>query len=306
MKILHIKIHFKKQNYNNEIIITCGNKTKKFTIKTSKLPNDLQVATKENNTNNLYFISTDKYTYAIDNNNEVRWYLTKKYNKKISRLTNGHLLLSNDTMLNNNDSSGLVEIDLLGKVYNEYDIGTSYKGSYAETNKTILVLSSNLLEIDKKSGELLRKINLDDSYKKVVFDNTKNQIILSKDNKVIQMDYNSEDTKISQQFTQENENEALLQMYNFDSYEITKGNKSKDKNYSKYNIKLKKESDKLIIKGNFDDKNSYLILDKFLGKKVYSLKKGINYINNTGLSGDYSIYIKVNDRIYKTNKYITF
>lgn len=140
------------------------------------------------------------------------------------------------------------------------------------------------------------------------------------------MDYNSEDTKISQQFTQENENEALLQMYNFDSYEITKGNrfinnkktltsnknilllnyKSKDKNYSKYNIKLKKESDKLIIKGNFDDKNSYLILDKFLGKKVYSLKKGINYINNTGLSGDYSIYIKVNDRIYKTNKYITF
>ena len=290
------------------------------------MPNDLQVATKENNTNNLYFISTDKYTYAIDNNNEVRWYLTKKYNKKISRLTNGHLLLSNDTMLNNNDSSGLVEIDLLGKVYNEYDVGTSYKGSYAETNKTILVLSSNLLEIDKKSGELLRKINLDDSYKKVVFDNTKNQIILAKDNKVIQMDYNSEDTKISQQFTQENENEALLQMYNFDSYEITKGNrfinnkktltsnknilllnyKSKDKNYSKYNIKLKKESDKLIIKGNFDDKNSYLILDKFLGKKVYSLKKGINYINNTGLSGDYSIYIKVNDRIYKTNKYITF
>lgn len=313
-------------DYNNEIIITCGNKTKKFTIKTSKLPNDLQAATKENNTNNLYFISTDKYTYAIDNNNEVRWYLTKKYNKKISRLTNGHLLLSNDTMLNNNDSSGLVEIDLLGKVYNEYDVGTSYKGSYAETNKTILVLSSNLLEIDKKSGELLRKINLDDSYKKVVFDNTKNQIILAKDNKVIQMDYNSEDTKISQQFTQENENEALLQMYNFDSYEITKGNrfinnkktltsnknilllnyKSKDKNYSKYNIKLKKESDKLIIKGNFDDKNSYLILDKFLGKKVYSLKKGINYINNTGLSGDYSIYIKVNDRIYKTNKYITF
>lgn len=26
-------------DYNNEIIITCGNKTKKFTIKTSKLPN---------------------------------------------------------------------------------------------------------------------------------------------------------------------------------------------------------------------------------------------------------------------------
>ena len=32
---------------------------------------------------NLYFITSNKYTYAIDNNNDVRWYLTKKYSKKI-------------------------------------------------------------------------------------------------------------------------------------------------------------------------------------------------------------------------------
>ena len=80
-----------------------------------------------------------------------------------------------------------------------------------------------------------------------------------------------------------------------------------DKLYKSHKIKIKKENNKLLIKGEFTNKeNNYIILEKFLEKKVYKLKKGYNYINNCGLSGDYSIYIKINNKIYKTNKYVTF
>ena len=51
-----------------------------------------------NDTNKLTFITSNDYPYALDNNNEVRWYLTKKYSDKINYLENGHLLLGSDTL----------------------------------------------------------------------------------------------------------------------------------------------------------------------------------------------------------------
>ena len=326
-KVHYIPIFGLYPDYNNEIIITCGNNTKKINIKTDKLPEDLIPIQEENNTNSLYFITTDNYTYAIDNNNEVRWYLTKKYNKKISRLKNGHLLLSNDTMIDNQNSSGLVEIDLLGKVYNEYDLGVSYNGSYAETDKTLLILSKNLLEVDKQTGEIIREINLDSDYKTLSYDNKTNKIILKKEGKTLLIDYKSGDTIEQKNYEIEQESKILLQLYNFMSYNIATSTKftnnketleSKkhvfllnykkiDNNYKKHNITIKKEEDRLVINGTFKkEEKAYLILDKFLGKKVYDLENGYNYINSTGLSGDYSIYIKIDNKIYKTNNYVTF
>lgn len=83
--------------------------------------------------------------------------------------------------------------------------------------------------------------------------------------------------------------------------------KKTDKNYKNYNIEVTKESERLVVKGDFTKQDkAYIILDKFLDKKVYDLKDGYNYINQTGLSGDYSIYIKINDDTYKTNNYVTF
>ena len=267
------------------------------------------------------------YTYAIDSNNEIRWYLTKKYNKKISRLKNGHLLLSSDTKIANNYSTGLVEIDLLGKVYNEYDLGTNYYGSYAETPTSILALSNNLLEIDKQNGMIIREIKLDSTYNTLSYDSKNNKIILKNSTKVLQIDYKTEEQKQQINYKLESENEILLPLYNFESYNISKGTKfintkettpSKknilllnyqkvDSDYKKHNIKITKENSRLIIEGTFqENEESYIILDKFLGKKVYDLQNGYNYINNTGLSGDYSIYIKINDKIYQTNNYVTF
>ena len=87
--------------------------------------------------------------------------------------------------------------------------------------------------------------------------------------------------------------------------------KNPDDNYKKYDIKLKKETDRLVVSGKFKKEDKvYVILDKFMDKKIYDVDIKENttykYINSTNLEGKYSIYLKINDKLYKTNKYVNF
>ncbi len=101
-----------------------------------------------------------------------------------------------------------------------------------------------------------------------------------------------------------------------------------DDDYNNRNITLTNEEDRLVISGKFKKgENVSFILrkgftnnyyDQVISKKPYTAlcvdifteeetNEGINitrYINKEGLSGKYSIYIKINDKIYKTNNYI--
>ncbi len=101
-----------------------------------------------------------------------------------------------------------------------------------------------------------------------------------------------------------------------------------DDDYNKRNITITNEEDRLVISGKFKkEENVSFILrkgftnnyyDQIISKKPYTAlcvdifteeetNEGINitrYINKEGLSGKYSIYIKINDKIYKTNNYI--
>lgn len=103
-----------------------------------------------------------------------------------------------------------------------------------------------------------------------------------------------------------------------------------DEKYKKHNIKITKESDRLVINGTFKKSDKVeIILDNVFNKKTYNMiiskkpytalcvdlfneeekKNGINvtkYINDIGLNGRYYIYIKINNKIYKTNKYVAF
>lgn len=101
-----------------------------------------------------------------------------------------------------------------------------------------------------------------------------------------------------------------------------------DDDYNKRNITLTNEEDRLVISGKFKKgENVSFILrkgftnnyyDQIISKKPYTAlcvdifteeetNEGINitrYINKETLIGKYSIYIKINDKIYKTNNYI--
>ena len=81
---------------------------------------------------------------------------------------------------------------------------------------------------------------------------------------------------------------------------------SYEKDFDK-NIKIEKEFNRIIINyDEVDNCNTYLILDKFMDKRIYNLCDKVNYIYTKNLSGKYSIYFKIDDKIYKTGKYFNF
>ena len=162
--------------YDNKVIIEASGIVKEITITTDALPQDFSNVTdldsKDFETDEFYFTTPEDigYTAAYDKDGEVRWYLIGDYKWDIQRLNNGHILLSSDKILKNNYSIGLIEMDLLGKVYYEYAVPGGYHHDVYELNGGNLLLVSNAtnrstqedvaVEIDRASGEIVKTIDL--------------------------------------------------------------------------------------------------------------------------------------------------
>lgn len=323
----YIPVYGLYPNTTNIIHIECGNYSKTIEIKTEPLPIDLNPVTVTNNTNKLTFITTDTYPYAIDNNNEVRWYLTKHYSKKINCLENGNLLLSSEP-INSQTSTDLVEIDLLGKIYKQYTINDNYLESYTETPTGIYILSNKLLKIDKQTGIITDTIDLEEQYNQVDYDKQNNTLNVVNKKQTLKINLDTKEQTTITDTNLINEQQKLLPIYNSsENHQLTKGiklnntktteqsnknifligYKEPDKTYKSYNIEFIKTTDNIEINGNFKETDKvYLILDKFLDKRIYNIDTTKTIINKEGLNGKYSIYISINGVIYKTNKYIKF
>lgn len=326
----YIPIYGLYPDTTNVIHIQCGKQTKTLEIKTEPLPINLIPNSVDNPTNNLYFVTSDSYPYALDNNNEVRWCLTKKYNQKIARLENGNLLLSTDIINQNNKSTGLVEINLLGKIFKQYNLDNGYYGSYVEVDNSLFILSDNLLEIDKQTGTILNTYALENIYDSVSYNHETDMLMLSNPTETIKINRTTKETAtdLSRLSLAINETEVILPLYhNQKNYKIIKGikfstnqetkqsnqnifligYKKTDDIYKNYDINITKSNDNFQITGKFNHNDEvYLILDKFLDKRVYDINSSYTIINKVGLSGKYSIYISINDTIYKTNNYIKY
>ena len=162
--------------YENKVIISVSGMSKEITIKTDELPSDFAKVTDLNNnefkTDEFYFTTPEDtgYTSAYDSNGEVRWYLVGDYKWDIQRLNNGHILLSSDKTLKKSYSVGLIEMDLLGKIYYEYAIPGGYHHDVFELNNGNLLLASNkqgsdtyedyAVEIDRATGKITKEIDL--------------------------------------------------------------------------------------------------------------------------------------------------
>ena len=162
--------------YDNKVVIEASGTSKEITITTSPLPDDFSKVTDLSNedfeTDEFYFTTPEEigYTAAYDSNGEVRWYLVGDYKWDIQRLNNGHILLSSDKILSKNYSIGLIEMDLLGKVYYEYAIPGGYHHDVYELNNGNLLLASNkygrsttediAVEIDRATGNIVKEIDL--------------------------------------------------------------------------------------------------------------------------------------------------
>ena len=110
---------------------------------------------------------------AYDVNGDVRWYLTSYALWDNTRLKNGHMLISTERLINTPYyMTGLYEIDLLGKIYNEYSIKGGYHHDYFELPSGNLLVASDdfgnkngtvedyVVELDRKTGKIVKTFDL--------------------------------------------------------------------------------------------------------------------------------------------------
>ncbi len=204
-------------DYENTVIIKASSSEKEIKIKTGKLPNKVKKASiYDSKTNDFYFTTTldiNGWPVAYDKNGNVRWYLTKSFSYDFTRLENGYILLGNNSLMKDPYySAGLVEMDLLGKIYYEYSIpGGYYKDVYEKADGNLLVLSNDfssnsredyIVEINRNTGEIVKTFDLAKLFKQkgnwiglnsLSYNEKTNSIVCvgSRDNKIINIDYNT-------------------------------------------------------------------------------------------------------------------
>ena len=166
----------------NEVVIKVGEKKKTINIQTDPLPENFILPTKvkaekDKLTNDLYFFTPSSvgYTCAYDVNGDVRWYLSSYALWKVDRLENGHLMLSTERPVNSPYyMTGMYEMDLLGKVYNEYSLRGGYHHDYFEMENGNFLIASDefnnadgtvediVVEMDRETGKIVKTFDLKD------------------------------------------------------------------------------------------------------------------------------------------------
>lgn len=179
-KVHYLPVYGLYPDYDNKVIVEVNGKKHEFVIKTEPLPDNFVTATltevnsaEINGNNDFYFVTpaSTGYTAAYDINGDVRWYLNEFFLWDIERLNNGNIMLSTNRLVNPPYyMSGLVEMDLLGKVYYEYSIPGGYHHDYFELPDGNLIVASDnfengtvedfIVEIDRDTGKIVKEIDL--------------------------------------------------------------------------------------------------------------------------------------------------
>lgn len=113
----------------------------------------------------LYFVTSPlaMSSFAVDAYGEVRWLTNESYYHSIKVLDNGHIMIGTD--LNENGMyTKLIEIDYLGRLYNEYDIASGYLNDFFIKKDGNIIVSSKkegrktfsdyIIEIDHTTGKV--------------------------------------------------------------------------------------------------------------------------------------------------------
>ena len=292
-------------DYDNTIVLRSEGKEKVINIKTDKLPDDFGEVLYDGN----YSFYNGNYPYASDSEGNVRWYLNKKYYGNIT-VYKDNIIIGNDSYTEDNHSTGIYRMNFLGKVYGEYLLSDDYYGNSIYDDGNIYALSKNIVMIDSQTGTI-SNLGKNDNYSYInVIDGN---VIVGKEDKF----YSVKDKKFS-----EVEASGKSNIYSFydgiSEYKIVKGvrygklstTKKYDKDisiikYDKYDgkdINIKMDVNRISIYNN-TGKEVYLILDKLFDKRIYEVKD-IKYVNLTGLKGKYTIYYRIDGKVYKTDYYI--
>ena len=217
-KIHVLPIYGLYPDYENTVIVSSSGEEKTLKIKTNHLPEDLengQSLDSDNEDEFFFTTSQNGKPVCYDKRGNIRWYLNKNYKWDFMRLSNGHILMGNDHLMSGPYySTGLVEMDMLGKVYFEYNIPGGYHHDVFElSNGNFLVASNNfgsgtvedyIVEINRNTGEIVKTFDLYDlmpnddgadwfEMNSLVYDASTNSITIAGSNKnmLLNLDYTS-------------------------------------------------------------------------------------------------------------------
>lgn len=177
--------------YENTVTIKATNKEGEstestFTVKMKPLPDDFltnktEEAKPTEMENGLTFIiPSTRYVYAVDHNADVRWYSTHWNSHIFKRFDNGNLMYITKEK-GQEQYNEILEMDMLGKVYNSYLIQMdSYEDTNVVHHDVVELPNGNLLatvhdleseyledemiEIDRETGETVRDFNFRDVF----------------------------------------------------------------------------------------------------------------------------------------------
>lgn len=296
-------------DYDNTVIIRSENKEKVINIKTDPLPLDFEYVNDSGSDNFSFY--NGNYPYAVDINNDVRWYLNSNYYGNITTISDSRIIIGNDKYNEDGTSAGIYEMNLLGKIYNEYLLSNSYYGYNTIYDNDILVLSDKVLRIDSQTGEVIDKLFDNDNYNYIgIYDDSiivhnESGFYKYSDGKLNDIDYSY--TLSSNDLYNATSNYKIIKPKRYGELNKTKVSDKKISllKYDKSDLKdidISMDNERVTVTSKGYDK-VYVIFDKLFDKKIYEVS-GTKYINNTSFNGKYTIYYSINDKVYKTNYYI--
>lgn len=233
-------------------------------------------------------------------------------------LSNNHFIIPTYKNTSDNVYTGFREVDVLGKIYYEYLLEDGYYGLSCEIDdEYIVVLSEELIIIDRQNGDIRKYIDIskyDNKWIYMEYDN--NIIIMYGEEHNIKISLSGEITLYDGEYEKKYLtgdinyiNKDSVRFYNNIKTETSEDNiwlLSYDKDIP-YDIKIEKEFNRISVKGNdINSCDNYIILDKLFDRKIYKLCDDITYIYTYDFNGKYSIYYKIDDKLYKSNKYLKF
>lgn len=292
-------------DYNNSIVLKAEGKEKVINIKTDALPDDFGDVLFDGS----FSFYNGNYPYASDSEGNVRWYFNRKYFGNVT-FNDNYVIVGNDSYTENG-TIGIYRMNLLGKIYNEYLLSDDYYGYSCYYDGNIYALSKDVLVIDGQTGDIISKYE-NDNYDSIA--NLDGNILLGRnnewfsfdeDNNVISVSY-SPSGKVYSFYDNSDEYRVFpgvrygslkeTEMYNRD-ISILKYDK-----YTGNDIDVKMNSNRISVSNGTGNK-IYLILDKLFDKRIYEISD-VGYINLKGLNGKYTIYYKINDKVYKTDYFV--
>lgn len=163
-------------DYNNTIELTLSTgECHSFSLQTAPLhamalePTMIET-THEYMQDNLMFISpTGKaYCAAYDYQGECRWYLADTFVFDIKRIKNGHFLIGSERFLEKPyTTTGVVEMDMVGKIYKEFRLPGGYHHDQLEMEDgNIMILTQDFergtiedlcVLVDRNTGEIIKE-----------------------------------------------------------------------------------------------------------------------------------------------------